>query len=171
MSIFSFTNEEIKLSDFNVNYNLNLSKDVSERVGWDYNCMGFAIGTYEWEDLYSFESTDCEEDISVRTDICYECAYELEMLWQQDSRYPKMRIVQSEEELADNEYLIAMRIAAEDFHFMRKMDDGRWFEKCGPNILRECTDTIYNDVWYSLMNINEYDSDIIFLAVMEDIVE
>lgn len=162
------------LLTLNEDYNLNLSTEVSERSGWDYNYMGFAIGTYEWEDLYNFKYTyeseyeDEEEIWEARNEVCMSCADELVTLHEIDEKYPKMRVVRNENDLRDNEYLIAMRMAEEDFHFMRRMDDGRWFEKCGPNILRECTDKVYNDSWYSTLLVNEYNSMIIFLVVEQE---
>lgn len=171
----SIKRHNTNLSILNKDYNLNLSTEVSERVDWDYNCMGFAIGTYEWEDLHSFDYTyecdyeDEDEVFELRNSVCWSCADELVSLHKYNERYPKMRIVHNEHDLLDNEYLITMRLAEEDFHFMRRMDDGRWFEKCGPNILRECTDNVYDDVWYSIHHTNEYNSEIIFLAVEKEV--
>ena len=62
---------------------------------------------------------------------------------------------------------MAFRIGADDFHFMRRMPDGRWFEKCGSTILRECTDDVFGDAWDSITGDTNYDSDIYFFAVKE----
>ena len=50
---------------------------------------------------------------------------------------------------------------------MRRMSDGRWFEKCGNTILRECTDKVFDDEWKNPSGTISYDSDIHLFAVKE----
>ena len=125
----------INLMELDRNYNLNLSEDEAKRPDYYYNCMGFAIGTYEWEDLEDFEYTDdLEEDdddtIFLRSSICYKCALKMVLLSQYVENYPRMRVLDNRfEKLSDNEYMIAMKVSEDDYHFRRKMDDGKWYEK------------------------------------------
>ena len=168
-------NASMNLMELNKNYNLNLSEDVSSRDRWDYNCMGFAIGTYEWEELDSFEYTyeNWEEEESYaeveerRNEVCYRCALELTLMHLRGN-YPQMRIVDKDEAIEANEILIALRLAEEDFHFMRRFADGRWYEKCGASILRECTDTVEEDEWFSPSGGTCYNSKTIYLAVQNN---
>lgn len=166
---------EVALCELSDAYGLNLSTEVSSRDNGFYNCMGFAIGTYEWDELgnfecsyeYDYDGNTVPDYMELRDAVCWDCADELENLHYSNPFFPKMRIVKSERDLLDNEYLIAMRVAEEDFHFMRRMSDGRWFEKCGPNILRECTDEVFDDEWISIFGLNVYNSVTVFLAVEE----
>lgn len=159
------------LEEVNMNYELNLSQDVVERHDYEYNCMGFAIGTYEWEDLEDFEYTDDLEDedeyaVSLRSSICYECALKLTLLSLYIENYPRMRVLESRyEKLEDDEYLVAMKVSEDDYHFRRQMDDGKWYEKCGSGPIKECTDTVYDEDWWSLHGQLHYDSDTVYLAV------
>lgn len=161
------------LEEVNMSYELNLSQDVVERHDYEYNCMGFAIGTYEWEDLEDFEYTDCLEDedeyaVSLRSSICYECALKMVLLSQYVENYPRMRVLDNRfEKLSDDEYMIAMKISEDDYHFRRQMDDGKWYEKCGSGPIRECTDTVYDEDWWSLHGQLHYDSNTVYLAVMK----
>jgi hypothetical protein len=159
------------LEEVNMSYELNLSQDVVERHDNEYNCMGFAIGTYEWESLEDFEYTDDLEDededaVSLRSSICYECALKLTLLSLYIENYPRMRVLESRyEKLEDDEYLIAMKVSEDDYHFCRQMDDGRWYEKCGSGPIRECTNTAYDEEWWSLCGQFHYDSNTVYLAV------
>lgn len=161
------------LEEVNMSYELNLSQDVVERHDCEYNCMGFAIGTYEWEDLEDFEYTDDLEDedeyaISLRSSICYECALKLTLLSLYVENYPRMRVLENRyEKLEDDEYLVAMKVSEDDYHFRRQMDDGKWYEKCGSGPIRECTDTVYDEDWWGLHDQLHYDSNTVYLAVMK----
>lgn len=168
---------EVTLCELSDAYGLNLSTEVSERADWDYNCMGFALGTYDWNGLCNFQYSyefdyDNEEHsnyMEFRDEVCWECAAELENLHYTDPYFPKMRMVENEKNLHDNEYLIAMRVSEDDFHFMRRMSDGRWFEKCGAGILRECTDAVWEDEWISPNEEIFYNSVIILFAVEQEV--
>ena len=160
------------LMELDKNYNLNLSEDVRDRYGRDYNCMGFAIGTYEWEGLSSFEYTyeDEDEDVSYvelkarRDEVCYRCALEMTLMYLRGN-YPRMRILENKDEIKSDETLIAMKVGEDDFHFMRRFPDGKWYEKCGGAMLRECTDVVEVAEWESAYGTYYYNSDTIYLAL------
>lgn len=162
--------EEVDLVTFATDYSLNLSRERAERLDRrGYNCMGFALNTFYWEDLYNFEEIyddDFDFPMEERNRVCRDCVDEILSL--SDVRgYPSIREVKSEADLQDEEYLMAFRIGADDFHFMRRMPDGRWFEKCGSTILRECTDNVFGDEWNCITGDTNYDSDIYLFAVKE----
>ena len=60
-----------------------------------------------------------------------------------------------------------LKISEDDYHFRRQMDDGKWYEKCGSGPIRECTDTVYDEDWWSLHGQLHYDSNTVYLAVMK----
>jgi hypothetical protein len=158
------------LEEVNMNYELNLSQDVVERHDGEYNCMGFAIGTYEWEGLSSFEYTWEDGDVSYeelkarRDEVCYRCALEMTLMYLRGN-YPCMRILEDKDEIKPDETLIAMKVGEDDFHFMRRFPDGKWYEKCGGTVLRECTDVVEDAEWEAIYGTHYYDSDTIYLAL------
>lgn len=162
--------EKIDLVTLVTDYGLNLSRERVERLNCsNYNCMGFALNTFNWECLYDFEYTydnDFEFPIEKRNAVCRDCEDEILSLSNKQG-YPLIREVNSEADLQEDEYLIVFRIAANDFHFMRRMSDGRWFEKCGSTILRECTDKVFDNEWNCITGKTNYDSDIYLFAVKE----
>lgn len=162
--------EEIDLVTFVTDYHLNLSpEDVSNIRRQGYNCMGFALNTFCWETIYNYQETyddDYDNPIEERNIACRDCVREILSLSYLPC-YPTIREVNSEVDLQDGEYLIAFRTSEDDFHFMRRMSDGRWFEKCGNTIIRECTGKVFDDEWISINGDISYDSDIHLFAVKE----
>ena len=154
------------LTELNHRYNLGLSEEfteVKDECYGDYNCMGFALGSYTWDEINFCgygeeyigddedgcgEYEDCEPDINTLgcavDDVLYYsdrivtyCDYEDE---ETSIMYPHIRFLgylsdHSEayynKQLEGSEYLMAMRLASDDFHFARKMKDGIWYHKPG----------------------------------------
>ena len=136
------------------NKNLSLEEVVNVRNG-QFNCMGFAFGrlgclSYGWDtgDVWT-DAYSIEED-------------------QEILGLPTLRIIDSENELKDNEYLVAFRLAEDDFHFLRKFDDGKWYEKsgCCGEVLEYCNDI--EETWFSQFGCIEYDSEIVYFAVEKE---
>lgn len=162
--------EEIDLATFVTDYHLNLSPEDARKISRQgYNCMGFALNTFQWETICNYQETyndDYDDPIEERNIVCQDCVSEIlslsDQLW-----FPQIREVETESDLQNGEYLVAFRTSEDDFHFMRRMSDGRWFEKCGNTILRECTDKVFDDDWKSISGDITYDSDIHLFAVKE----
>jgi hypothetical protein len=79
----------------------------------------------------------------------------------------KLRVIEDLHELKKNEYAIAYRMGAEDFHFMRRKRNGHWYHKMGmctiQPILKE---DVFSPCWYNDWG-DEYNSRIVLLAVVE----
>lgn len=157
------------LTELNHRYNLGLSEEFTEikdESYGGYNCMGFALGSYDWDEIdvdgYGeeeiemidedgdpyYEYEDSEPDINTLgcavDEVLYYsdrittyCDYEDE---ETSIMYPHIRFLgylsdYSEayynKQLEGSEYLMAMRLASDDFHFARKMKDGVWYHKPG----------------------------------------
>lgn len=158
---------EMTLTSISNEYGLALPTSVSSREGWDFNCMGFAFGTYEWDCIDGFtEFDECVEGDyeGYEEYLDVELPYGIESVL---NCYDGVREVSLDDELAPDEYLVAMRYAQTDFHFMRQMSDGTWIEKCGAAQFRQHTKDILNEVWISPNGTNEYDSKIIYFAVTD----
>lgn len=154
------------LTELNHRYNLGLSEEFTEikdESYGGYNCMGFALGSYDWDeiDVYGYGEEyieddedgcgvyeDCEPDINTlgcavdevlnySDRIVTYCDYEDE---ETSIMYPHIRFLgylcdhseaYYDKQLEGSEYLMAMRLASDDFHFARKMKDGVWYHKPG----------------------------------------
>jgi len=154
------------LTELNHRYNLGLSEDFTETKDefyGDYNCMGFALGIYNWEeiDVYGYgeeyigddedgcgEYEDREPDIDILAEAVDEVLYCSDRIVtycnhedeETSIMYPHIRFlgylsdhseVYYNKQLEGSEYLMAMRLASDDFHFARKMKDGVWYHKPG----------------------------------------
>ena len=55
------------LNTLNSTYQLNLDPSIIHKVESTYNCMGFALGTYEWEEFdtygYLVDDEECSEEV------------------------------------------------------------------------------------------------------------
>ena len=89
----------------------------------DYNCYAYALGETVWK--YVGGSQDAVTDYNVN-DVAKLVLKDAE----RDGR--TMRIIDSyNSDINANEYRIALRVGAADYHFMRQNDDGTWSHKPG----------------------------------------
>lgn len=138
-------------------FKTNLQKAI-ERNGdyWEYNCGGFALGTFNWFLPHSFMSYRSY----LRTIGGYEETKVLaatipEILKVSDT----IRRIDSMDELKQDEYAIAYRVCSDDFHF-RLCYNGEWYEKMGDgNIHKISAHTIFTDCWFG-----GYDSAVVLFA-------
>lgn len=131
-------------------YSNNLSnfkvvlQDTAENIVYfdedDYNCMGYALGTFEWDEPVNFVSI-YEEGYDDVEDVAYRCVEEIKC-------YENVRIISSIDELEIDEYMIAFRTGCDDFHFVRQNSDGSWTHKKGSGIIEEIEEKeVFSDIW------------------------
>ena len=129
---------------------------------YDYNCMSYALGIYdEWLYLESFDYSLCNYDIDYDRleDIFDDCCQEL------THEYNLRRLSNLEEKLEPNERIIAFRIGATDFHFVRKNSDGTWTHKAGEDyIYKMSEEELLSSTWSDYREY-PYISEIAFFAV------
>lgn len=132
---------------------------------WDYNCMSYALGIFdEWLIINAFDSSLNYEDYTVDYNYLKEvflaCCKELE------DKYAVRPLSNPEAELAKNERMIAFRIGATDFHFVRKNSDGTWTHKPGEDLICEMSEEeLLSDAWCEETRDFPYISSIAFYAV------
>lgn len=163
-----------------------LLKETSDEVlkAYHFNCGGFALGNYEWylpssfpteEYLWEAEEEDemIEEVIKLQDDFYngvidhYEACTAIGEIYMnsmcKDLRF--VRRIESESELKEGEYLVAFKAAISDFHYARKLTNGRWFHKMGGCDIEEITeDKVLGSEWWRDMCC-DYDGDLFFMAV------
>lgn len=195
----------VTLEKLNREYNLNISNaDEIDAHESSYNCMGFALGTYEWEEVeaygYGEDEVPIYDEETGEEDYEYEDAYADPFVFQsavdellsfsgkaydgydyeEDAYdvmgvYPSIRLLQILDGdnchyyddkfvkmLKEDEYLITYRLASDDFHYARRMSDGRWYHKRGYLPIEEVSDNdLFNEeIWHG-----RYYGDIAVLAV------
>ena len=149
----------------------NVCRDTKNAIikidRWDYNCMGYAIGTYEWELLKSFRWTpycrgihhDEELNMEYMNDILWDCVDEIL------EKFPQLRLIKRPKELKANEHAVAFRIGETDFHWARLGSDGIWTHKPGNSTIREMSEEEFCGEWCADLRDDPYISDTIFFAV------
>lgn len=151
----------------------NVCKDTNNAIikkeRWDYNCMGYAIGTYNWELLDSFcwtpqfrggnifEEPKLDMGFMNNTLMC--CVDEVL------ERFPQLRLIDSPTEIKDNERAIAFRLSETDFHWLRLGSDGIWTHKPGNSTIREMSEEEFCGEWCADLRDGPYISDTVFFAV------
>ena len=168
---------------FKINNYKELLRETSNSIlmldRYDYNCGGFALGTFEWyvpssyEEDYDNETIEQVEVEDIRQDY-YKCRLDYYDACNEIANYfiknmcndlTGIREIENENELKGNEYLVAFKASINDFHYARKLSNGRWFHKMGCEEIREIDEwQVYSDKWWSNMHC-QYDGRLRLLAV------
>ena len=128
--------------------------------GWQFNCGGYALETYNWICPY-----DTEEDSERLFDDWHNSMSSNDKLeetveWMLE-RVPDLRRVNGVEDLEDDEYLIAYKCGYNDFHYCKRLPSGIWMHKMGSSRTRRIAEhKVYADTWLG----GKYDSDTAFFA-------
>ena len=128
--------------------------------GWQFNCGGYALETYNWICPY-----DTEEDSDRLFDDWYSSMSSNDKLeetveWMLE-RVPDLRRVNGVEDLEDDEYLIAYKCGRSDFHYCKRLPNGQWWHKMGSSRTRRIAEhKVYSDTWLG----GKYDSETAFFA-------
>lgn len=118
-------------------------EDIIYRDEDDYNCMGYALGTFEWEELDTFFVWWDEEDgKDILEDMILDCVGEIE------KRFDFVHCIESPEDVRENEYVVAFKVGYDDFHFMRQNSDGSWTHKRGGSPIEEISEEeVFSQEW------------------------
>lgn len=111
-------------------YNLGNTRTVHNTSTIEYNCGGYALGTFSWY---------CPYPTSLGF---YSCGYRnREEAWKKtmylvgfmlNDFCGRLRVIQDLADLAPHEYAIAFRVSADgDFHYVKQHMDGQWTHKRG----------------------------------------
>lgn len=121
-------------------FNLDKKRNSQNTDNWDYNCGGYALGTFSWFLLDSFEHgydlnyynmtiEEIEKRVVSMEDDCVEEIVEVfEGL---------VRSISTLSELREDEYAVLFRISyndagyVDDFHFVKRHHDGHYSHKPG----------------------------------------
>lgn len=134
--------------------NLERRRNLNNTPRGNFNCGGYALGTFSWympatnEDFdFCFDPT---EDVVERTECCVRHILE--------DFTGSIRRISGVDECADDEYVIAFRLEGnpatwqDDFHFMRRDSSGVWRQKLGgrPRIETVRKEIVFSSAWEAL---------------------
>ena len=129
-------------------FNYNNTHSYEEDDNYNYNCMAYAFGAFEWLSLIDmdYDSPEAiieELNLSLNNTMLYN---EIEdalnnydfnnhflrkvMVKRMLNAFPDLRIVSSFEKLKEDEYGISFATGYDDFHFL-KYDNGKFSHKQG----------------------------------------
>ena len=104
-------------------------------IDWSYNCAGYALDKEEWIEVKNYKMGD---SVETTANNFIETAQELGC---------KIRPIASYcSPVNEDEYRVALRVASDDYHFMRQNNDGTWSEKCG-QFMRRNHEGLDPDSW------------------------
>ena len=138
-------------------FNLDKKRNSQNTDNWDYNCGGYALGTFSWflldsfehgyEDYYNMTIEEIEERIVRMEDDCVEEIVEVfEGL---------VRPISVLSELREDEYAVLFRISydeegyVDDFHFVKRHHDGHYSHKPGKSAVAEFKNDPFDGDWSS----------------------
>lgn len=137
--------------------------------GW-YNCGGFALGRPDWYVPYDDEVSDEVYGVQRALDdeeITYdECCTEIGQLYvNYMCKTEEVRQIYDHSELKEDEYLVLFKASYDDFHYVRQIDNGKWYHKNGGSPISFITeDEAYDDAWWYDLPCN-YGGELFMLAV------
>lgn len=143
-------------------FNRYSNRNMRNTPKWKYNCAGYALGIFSWYCPYDaevghhFGDYDMTDEFSpLRSQALMEC------ITQMLADFDDLRVIHSLKELEENEYAIAFRLSWDDFHYMRRADNGHWYEKRGSeDCIRTVTvEEVFSDNWHG-----RYDGNIVLFA-------
>lgn len=106
-------------------FNSKKLRNVHNTPTREYNCAGYALGIFSWycpdDEIHSWSWS-----IKGRKRAYMKTAVQ-KML----TEFPNLRLIKKVKQCEKNEYIIAFRLADDDFHFMKRGQNKVWYEKCG----------------------------------------
>ena len=142
----------------------------NESTAWtdEYNCAGYALGTFNWLLPYDEEDREIvkENDFHYNgtlDDLVSTKVYTVENFTKYLLKtFNNLRVIEYPSQAKDNEEVIGMRIDYNDldFHFIKRKLNKKWYHKIGGcEITRFNEENVFKPLWC-----NRYNSEIVFFA-------
>ena len=131
---------------------------------YDFNCQGFAFGTYQWD--YPYDLAYKGVMFTADEDNCYLIDEYLDITvnWLLNYYSSQLRVIDNIKEVEQGEEVIAYRVGAHDFHFMKRKSNGKWYHKPGASPIQSVTQKeVFSKVWKN-RNGTTYTSELILFA-------
>lgn len=142
--------------------NLGYQRNTTNTDICDYNCGGYALGTFSWY---------CPEEYEGQWGRYYMCLKKKKRLYRKVAievllaDFPDLRVIKSLKELQTDEYAIAFRLADDDFHFMKRGLNNVWYDKLGASSIRRLTTKeVFANSWKTPSGMPRYKGKITLFA-------
>lgn len=123
------------------------------------NCMGYALGIHAWlfpYDLFNPQHPRTPFDKHQDLDFCTNYLLENYCFLTRISR-------ENAYNAKKGKYIIAFRLAEDDFHFMLRHPNGHWYHKRGAyKIAPIAKEKVFSDAWQTICC--RYDSETVFFV-------
>lgn len=141
-------------------YNISGLRNKNNTPAREFNCGGFALGTFSWYCPHSPDD-DCQYNYAFKTKE-QAIVKTFKVVEYMLNDIPNLRIIGSLYDLRPNEYAIAFRISTDDdFHFVKRLANGRWTHKRGGNPIRYMSkEEVFSDCWFDV-----YSGPLVLLAM------
>ena len=151
--------DDLYLNDAYNEFGTRTRKNVE---GWQFNCGGYALETYNWICPYQDESDSDRLFEDWDSELSNDDRVEQTATWM-EKHVPNLRRVNGVEDLQDDEYLIAYKCGTHDFHFCKRLPNGIWMHKPGGSRTRRISEKrVMADHWISGAAV--YSSKTVFFA-------
>lgn len=113
-------------------FNRNNSRNLKNTDRVSYNCAGYALNTFSWY-LPCDDNTDLDDQEWGSFDELERNLLTFQFVKKILADFSDVRLIASLDELREDEYAFAFRVGVDDFHFIKRARNGRWYEKRGSN--------------------------------------
>ena len=131
-------------------YNVLKKRNIRNTEKIDYNCGGYALESFSW---YLPRHNNVSTSRSTTIEDCVEAMLK---------DFPNLRIITSVDDLRGNEYAVAFRLSANDFHYVKRASNGHWYHKMGSS---NYISTMKKEVVFSESWGHGYEGEIALLAI------
>lgn len=134
------------------NYNALKKRNIRNTDKINYNCGGYALESFSWY-LPRHNCTPVGWNYDSTVEDCVEAMLE---------DFTNLRVISSVDDLRGNEYAVAFRLSADDFHYVKRASNGHWYHKMGRSnyISTMKKEVVFSESWgYG------YEGEIVLLAV------
>ena len=143
-------------------FNTQKVRNAANTEDWEYNCAGFALGTFSWYcPSYDEDAWGWFEDWS--WGFMEEVTQMAVNKMLRD--FANLRLIRSMREVRPYEYAVAFRVSSDgDFHYVRQIEGNVWQHKPGGGHIRFMEETeVFSDGWCN----DRYDGPLVLFAMGE----
>ena len=109
-------------------FNLNNERSWDNTSNFEFNCGGYAFGTFSWYEPHPDKTERCDYGFQNAYYRLQKRRWVIKNILQD---FANVRIIHSIKDLHPNEYAVAARMSDTDFHFMRRDCADCWSHKRG----------------------------------------
>jgi hypothetical protein len=131
---------------------------------YDFNCQGFAFGTYQWDYPYDLAYKGVMFTADEDNYYLIDEYLDITVNWLLNYYSSQLRVIDNVKEIEQGEEVIAYRVGAHDFHFMKRKSNGKWYHKPGASPVQSVTQKeVFSKVWKNRSG-TTYTSELVLFA-------